>query len=82
MKEGDYKIIITIYEASDLIPKPAEFILYTFEKSACSAFVEVEILGQKKKTPVKFLFIKVRDGTNNPIWQEPFYFSFSNMSVQ
>lgn len=26
--------------------------------------------------------IKVRRETNNPIWQEPFYFHFENMSVE
>ena len=52
MKEGSYKILITVYEANELIPGPADFFLFDAEKSACDAFVEVEILGQVKKTPV------------------------------
>lgn len=45
MKEGDYKILITVYEANDLIPRPADFLLFTADKSACDAFVEIEIRG-------------------------------------
>lgn len=41
MKEGDYKIIITIYEASDLIPRPADYFVTQLDKSACDAFVEI-----------------------------------------
>lgn len=55
MKEGDYKILITVYEANDLIPRPADFLLFTADKSACDAFVEIEIRGEKKKTPVNLL---------------------------
>jgi len=28
MKEGDYKVLITIYEANDLEPRPANFLLF------------------------------------------------------
>ena len=52
MKEGDYKILITVYEANDLVPRPADFLLFDAEKSACDAFVEIEIRDQKKRTPV------------------------------
>jgi hypothetical protein len=55
MKEGDYKILVTIYEANDLLPRPADYFFKNVEKSACSAFVEVEINGQKEKTPVKVI---------------------------
>ena len=55
MKEGDYKILITVYEANDLIPRPADFFLFTTDKSACDAFVEIEIRGEKKKTPVTLI---------------------------
>ncbi len=55
MKEGDYKILITIYEANDLIPRPADFLLFNADKSACDAFVEIEIRGQKKKTQVDIM---------------------------
>lgn len=75
MKEGDYKILITVYEANDLEPRPANFILFEADKSACDAFVEIEVRGVKKRT-------HVRQGTNNPIWQESFYFHFEDMSVQ
>jgi len=39
MKEGDYKILVTIYEASELEPCPANFVFFQAEKSACDAFV-------------------------------------------
>ena len=52
MKEGDYKILVTIYEANDLMPRPADYFFKNIEKSACSAFVEVEINGIKERTHV------------------------------
>lgn len=52
MKEGNYKILITVYEANELIPGPADFLIFEADKSACDAFVEIEILGEVKRTPV------------------------------
>ena len=51
MKEGTYKIIITVYELNDLEPK--SFKIWKFnleEKSACDAFIEVTVNDQTKKT--------------------------------
>jgi hypothetical protein len=61
MKEGDYKILITVYEANDLLPRAADYYLTTLDKSACDAFVEVEIRGQTKKTPVIFAPLRSAD---------------------
>lgn len=55
MKEGDYKILITVYEANDLEPKPAEFLFFDLNKSACDAFVEIDIRGEIRKTAVAML---------------------------
>lgn len=41
MKEGNYKVIITVYEANDLEARGTDFLLFTTEKSACDTFVEV-----------------------------------------
>ena len=42
MKEGDYKVIITIYEAQELEPKKAKlFSLVDMSKSAVDGFVEI-----------------------------------------
>ena len=55
MKEGNYKIIMTIYEAQELEPKKADlFGFVPMNKSAVDAFVEIEVLGQKRKTAVKW----------------------------
>ena len=45
MKQGDYKILITIYEAQELEPKKPEFLFFEMNKTACDPFVEVEIRG-------------------------------------
>lgn len=75
MKEGDYKILITVYEAQELEPQKAKlFNFFDMNKSAVDGFVQIEILGQTRKTAV-------RKETNNPIWQESFYFQFPNMSI-
>ena len=52
MKEGDYKILITVYEAQELESKKAEFLVFNLNKTACDAFVEVDIRGQKRRTAV------------------------------
>ncbi len=41
MKEGNYKIIITVYEANDLMPRGYDFVLFNAEKSAADSFVEI-----------------------------------------
>jgi len=51
MKEGTYKILITVYEANDLQPR-AEVLFFNPEKSACDAFIEIEVRGITKKTNV------------------------------
>lgn len=54
MKEGDYKVIITVYEAQELEPKKAElFSFLPMNKSAVDGFVEVEVMGQTRKTAVR-----------------------------
>ena len=58
MKEGDYKILITVYEANDLEPKPAEFLFFDLNKSACDAFVEIDIRGEIRKTAVAMLWFR------------------------
>ena len=53
MKEGDYKIIITVYEGQELEPHDAKlFNLFDLKKSAVDAFVEIQIMGQTRKTAV------------------------------
>ena len=49
MEEGDYKIIIKILEANDLIPTMSGFI-WKSKGSSCDAFIEVQIGKQKRKT--------------------------------
>lgn len=41
MVEGDYKVIITVYEASELIPKPDGFVIFNADKEHCNSFVEI-----------------------------------------
>ena len=41
MIEGDYKVLVTVYEASELEPKNDDFVIFNAEKSACDAFVEM-----------------------------------------
>lgn len=52
MKEGDYQILITIYEANQLMPRGTDFFLFKSDKSACDSFVEIEIGDQVQKTTV------------------------------
>jgi predicted P-loop ATPase len=52
MKEGDYKIIVTVYEAQELEPKNPKFLFFDMKKSAVDGFAEVEIMGQTRKTAV------------------------------
>ena len=42
MKEGDYKILITIYEAQELEPQKAKlFNFFDMNKSAVDGFVQI-----------------------------------------
>ncbi len=41
MKEGDYKIIITVYEANELEPRPAQLLFFDLNKTAVDGFVEI-----------------------------------------
>lgn len=45
MIEGDYKILITVYEANELEPRPAEMLFFDLNKTAIDGFVEIEIRG-------------------------------------
>ncbi len=53
MKEGAYQIIIKVYEANDLEPRGSDFLLFKTDKTACDAFVEIEIGDQKKRSIVR-----------------------------
>ena len=52
MEEGEYKVIVKILEANDLIPTFSGFI-FKSKGSSCDAFIEVEIGSQKRATKVK-----------------------------
>lgn len=52
MKEGDYQILITVYEANDLMPRGTDFWIFKTDKTACDAFVEIEIRDQIQRTSV------------------------------
>ena len=39
MIEGDYKVLITVYEAQELEPQPAKFLFFDLNKSAVDGFV-------------------------------------------
>ena len=39
MVEGDYTIMVTVYEANELEPRGTNFWLFKTEKTACDAFV-------------------------------------------
>ena len=52
MKEGNYQIIITVYEANELEPRGTNFWLFKTDKTACDAFVEIQVRDQIKKTSV------------------------------
>ena len=41
MIEGDYQILISIYEGSDFMPRGTDFWLFKTNKTACDAFVEI-----------------------------------------
>ena len=54
MKEGDYKILVTIYEAQELEPQKAKlFNFFDMNKSAVDGFVQIEIMGQTRRTAVR-----------------------------
>ena len=40
MTEGDYQILITIYEANDLMPRGTDFWIFKTDKTACDAIEE------------------------------------------
>ena len=63
MKEGTYQIIITVYEASELEPRGTNFWLFQTHKTACDAFVEIQVRDQVKKSSVLKL-TKVGEGWN------------------
>lgn len=52
MVEGTYQIIITIYEANELEPRGTNFWLFQTHKTACDAFVEIQVRDQVKKSSV------------------------------
>ena len=54
MSEGNYKVLITVYEANDLMARDIDFILFNAEKTAADAFVEIQIKNQTKRTKVRF----------------------------
>ena len=53
MVEGGYKIIVTVYEANDLMPRGIDFLLFEAEKTACDAFVQIKVRDQTKRTKVE-----------------------------
>lgn len=52
MQEGNYQVIITVYEANDLEPRGTNFLFFKTHKTACDAFVEVEVRGEVQRTKV------------------------------
>lgn len=53
MVEGDYTVIITLYEASELMPRVDSLGLVQFQKQHCNSFVEIECNGQTRKSKVR-----------------------------
>lgn len=53
MIEGDYKVIVTLYEASELDPRPDSFGIVEFKKEHCNSFVEIECHGKFKQSKVR-----------------------------
>ena len=77
MKEGDYKILITVYEAQELEPQKAKlFNFFDMNKSAVDGFVQIEILGQTRKTAVRRPLCRFGKKLTIPYGRNHFIFSF------
>ena len=75
MKEGNYQILVTIYEANELEPRGTNFWLFQTHKTACDAFVEIKVRDQIKKSSVRYtLYVRLEIKPTIP-------FSMNNFSL-
>ncbi len=70
MKDGDYRIQVTVLEAKDLIPKDTGMM----GSNTADPLVEIEVMGEIQATQHK-------EDTLGPIYNETLFFQFQGMKV-